>query len=182
MHDEARLLPDVLKAVEIEKAILVGHSDGASIAIICTGSGACSSTAQALILEAPHVFAEEIGLQSIARARQDFLTGDLAGKLRKRHGDNVHGAFWGWNDAWLHPDFRAWNLEEYLPGVRVPTLLIQGENDPYGTLKQVEAIQRQAGGPVKVRLLPECGHSPHREHPAEVLAEMAQFVSQIIQS
>lgn len=179
MHDEARLLPEVLKAVGIQDAILVGHSDGASIAIICAGSGACATAARALILEAPHVFAEEVGLRSIAQARDSFQAGDLAAKLARYHGDNLQGAFWGWNGAWLHPDFRFWNLEEYLPTVRVPSLLIQGEDDEYGTLKQVEAIQRQAGGPVEVRLLPGCGHSPHRDRPAEVLAEMARFASAV---
>src|SRR5262249_26347647 len=110
-------------------------------------------------------------------ARESFQAGDLAAKLVRYHGDNRQCAFWGWNGAWLHPDFRFWNLEEYLPGIRVPTLVIQGEDDEYGTLKQVEAIQRQAGGPVEVRLLPRCGHSPHRDRPAEGLAEMARFAS-----
>jgi pimeloyl-ACP methyl ester carboxylesterase len=177
MHDEALLLPQVLRAVGIERAILVGHSDGASIAIIYAGSNPAPGLL-ALILEAPHVFTEEAGLASIEKARQAFLTTDLPQKLAKYHGKNVEGAFWGWNRAWLHPGFRSWNLEAYLPRIQVPTLVIQGEDDEFGTIKQVDAVQRQLGGKVEVVLLPGCGHSPHRDRPKEVLAAMRRFVTQ----
>ena len=174
MHDEALLLPDVLKSVGIEQSILVGHSDGASISIIYAGSDACPGL-RGLILEAPHVFAEEVGLESIARARQAFLATDLPQKLARYHGNNVDGAFWGWNRAWLDPDFRSWNLESYLPRIQVPILLIQGEDDEFGTMKQVEAVQRQVNAPVEVLRLDRCGHSPHRDRPAEVLGAMTRF-------
>lgn len=176
MHDEALLLPQVLSAVGIERAILVGHSDGASIAIIYAGSYPAPGLL-GLVLEAPHVFAEEAGLKSIEKARQAFLTTDLPHKLAKYHGKNVEGAFWGWNRAWLDPGFRSWNLEAYLPRIQVPTLVIQGEDDEFGTLQQVEAVRRQVGGGVEVVLLPGCGHSPHRDRPKEVLAAMRRFVT-----
>jgi pimeloyl-ACP methyl ester carboxylesterase len=196
MHEEALLVPEVLAAAGISDAILIGHSDGASIAIIYAGSagnaganaenpgsdsGAAGSRIQqapmvrGLILEAPHVFTEELGLRSIARAREDFLTGDLRNKLARYHGENVDGAFWGWNGAWLNPDFRKWNLESYLPNIGLPMLIIQGEDDQFGTLKQVEAIQRKAAGPVELSLLPACGHAPHRDQPQTVLASMTRF-------
>jgi pimeloyl-ACP methyl ester carboxylesterase len=180
MHHEALLLPEVLGAVGIERAVLVGHSDGASIAIIYAGSNPAPGLL-GLVLEAPHVFAEEAGLKSIEKARQAFLTTDLPHKLAKYHGKNVEGAFWGWNRAWLDPGFRSWNLEAYLPRIQVPTLVIQGEDDEFGTLKQVEAVQRQLGGGVEVVLLPGCGHSPHRDRPKEVLAAMRRFVTTRLQ-
>jgi pimeloyl-ACP methyl ester carboxylesterase len=175
MHDEAGLLPEVLGAVGIRESVLVGHSDGASIAIIHAGSGRHSGL-KGLILEAPHVFAEQVGLESIEKARQAFLSTDLPQKLAKYHGENVQGAFWGWNRAWLDPGFRSWNLESYLPQIQVPTLVIQGEDDQFGTTKQVEAVRSQVCGPVEVLLLPQCGHSPHRDHPKEVLGAMSRFV------
>jgi pimeloyl-ACP methyl ester carboxylesterase len=175
MHDEAVLLPEVLSAVGIKDFVLVGHSDGASIAIIYAGSGRQAGL-NGLILEAPHVFAEPVGLESIEKAQQAFLTTDLPQKLAKYHGANLEGAFWGWNRAWLDPGFRLWNLESYLPQIQVPTLVIQGEDDQFGTIKQVDAVQRQIGGAVQALLLPQCGHSPHRDHPKEVLEAMSRFV------
>ncbi len=174
MHDEAQLLPEVLRAVGIEEALLIGQSDGASIAIIYAGSGHRSGL-RGLILEAPHVFAEEVGLQSIDAARKAFLTTDLPAKLAKYHGQNVEVAFWGWNRAWLDPGFRSWNLESYLPGIQVPTLVIQGKDDQFGTVKQVEAVKQQAGSPVEVLLLPGCGHAPHRDQPEAVLEAISRF-------
>jgi pimeloyl-ACP methyl ester carboxylesterase len=178
MHDEARLLPAVLKAVEVEGAIMVGHSDGASIAIIYAGAEQ-PDLLKGLILEAPHVFAEEVGLQSIEKARDEFLTADLRKKLARYHGKNIECAFWGWNRAWLDPEFRYWNLEGYLPQIRVPALVIQGLDDQFGTVEQVEAVQRKSGGPVEVLLLPSCGHSPHRDQRHEALVAMTRFARKI---
>ena len=160
MHDEAALLPDLLKAAGIDDPVLVGHSDGASISIIHAGSG---GKARALVLEAPHVFTEEMGLRSIAKAREAYESGDLRTRLAKYH-QNVDAAFWGWNRPWLDPEFRKWNLEEFLPRIPVPILVVQGEDDEYGTRKQVDAIQRGARQ-VEVLMLPRCGHSPHRDQP-----------------
>jgi pimeloyl-ACP methyl ester carboxylesterase len=176
MHDEALLvLPEVLEAAGVREAILVGHSDGGSIALIHAGSGQ-GTRVRALILEAPHVFCEEVSVRSIAAAGERYRQGDLRRALERHHGANVDVAFWGWNRAWLDPAFRAWNIEEYLPGVRVPVLVIQGDRDEYGTLKQLDAIAAGCRGPVERLVLPDCGHSPHREQPETTLAAMASFL------
>jgi pimeloyl-ACP methyl ester carboxylesterase len=172
MHDEAELLPEILKAAGIDDPILVGHSDGASIAILYAGAG---GAARALILEAPHVFAEESGLQSIARMRDQYLQTDLKGRLARWH-KNVEAAFWGWNRPWLDPEFRRWNIEESLPRIAAPVLVVQGEQDEYGTGKQVESIQSKAKGPVETMMLAQCGHSPHRDQPERTLQGMADFL------
>jgi pimeloyl-ACP methyl ester carboxylesterase len=175
MHDEAELLPEVLQSAGVSDPILVGHSDGASISIIAAGMGLA---ARALILEAPHVFTEEGGLQSIAKMRDLYAQTDLRAKLARWHED-VDAAFHGWNGAWLNPDFREWNLEEYLPRIRSPILIVQGTNDEYGTTRQIEAIQRGAQGTVETVLLPDCGHSPHRDKPEETLRTMQEFLKRL---
>ena len=175
MHHEAAVLPKVLAQAGIREHVLVGHSDGASISLIHAGSNP-SAGLRGLILEAPHVFTEPHGLASIARAREAYAATNLRQRLERHHGANVDVAFRGWNDVWLDPEFRAWNLEEYLPAVRVPILILQGEDDEYGTWAQVEAIERQSGGPVESTALPDCGHSPHREQPERTLEAMAAFV------
>jgi len=179
MHEEGlRVLPEVLDAAGVRDAVLVGHSDGASIAMIHAGSGAADRV-RGLVLEAPHVFVEDVTVESIARIGEAYRETDLRAKLARHHGDNVDCAFLGWNGVWLDPAFRAWNVEAYLPHVTVPTLLIQGADDEYGTLAQVEAVRRQAGGPVKTVVLPGVGHSPHREAPEAVLRAAAEFVESV---
>jgi pimeloyl-ACP methyl ester carboxylesterase len=165
MHDEARVLPEVLDAAGVREAVLVGHSDGAP-----------SSRVRALALEAPHVFCEDVTVRSIEGAAVSYRAGDLKRALERHHGANVDVAFWGWNRAWLDPGFRSWNLEEFLPRIRVPVLLVQGERDEYGTLRQVEAIEAACAGPVRRLVLPDCGHAPHRDQPQRTLAAMAAFV------
>ncbi|HET7232861.1 MAG TPA: alpha/beta hydrolase [Longimicrobium sp.] len=179
MHDEAVVLGEVLDALGIREHVLFGHSDGASISLIHAGSQPRPGLS-GVIAEAPHVFAEPHGLASIARMADVYRETDLREKLARHHGGNVDIAFRGWNDVWLHPGFRAWNIEAYLPGIRVPVLVVQGHDDEYGTWAQVEAIQRQSGAPVEVLGLPECGHSPHREHPDAVLAASAGFVRRCV--
>lgn len=176
MHDEAGLLPELLESADIAEPVLVGHSDGASIAIIAAGQGL---SVRALILEAPHVFTEESGLQSIAKMRDLYARTDLRTRLSRWHQD-VDAAFHGWNGAWLHPDFRRWNIEEYLPLIQAPMLLLQGEDDEYGSLKQLEAIQRGAKGKTERVLLPGCGHSPHKDQPQETLLAMAGFLRRVL--
>lgn len=180
MHHEATdVLPEVLDRMRVQAAVLVGHSDGGSIALIhaarCGGA-----RVRGLALEAPHVFVEELSVRSIAAAAEAYRVTDLRARLRRHHGDNVDVAFWGWNRAWLDPEFRQWNLEALLPDVRVPVLVVQGREDPYGTLAQVEAIRRQASGPVRTLILDHCGHSPHREQPEAVLAAMEGFATEVL--
>jgi pimeloyl-ACP methyl ester carboxylesterase len=179
MHDEAETLSKVLARAGVRDSILIGHSDGASIALIY--SGGRHAGLRGLILEAPHVFAEPQGLESIAQIRVIYETDDLREHLARHHGANVDIAFRGWNDVWLDPEFRAWNIEEYLPSIAAPILILQGDDDEYGTWRQVEAIQRQSGGPVKAIEIRDCGHSPHREHPKRTLRNMAAFVRRLLE-
>jgi pimeloyl-ACP methyl ester carboxylesterase len=177
MEVEARSLPAVLGAAGIDDAILVGHSDGASIAIASAG-GAGRERVRGLVLLAPHVFVETGGLEAIADARVAYEQGDLRERLARHHGDNVDVAFRGWNDAWLAPGFRAFNLERYLPAIAVPTVVVQGDADPYGTLAQVAAIERGVPGARRV-VLAGCGHAPHRERPDETTAAVAALAHEV---
>jgi pimeloyl-ACP methyl ester carboxylesterase len=179
MHDEARVLPEVLDAAAVRDAVLVGHSDGASIALIHAGS-ASSRRVRALALEAPHVFVEDVTVRSIEKAAESYRTGDLRRALERHHGTNVDVAFRGWNRAWLDPAFRSWTIEEFLPAIRVPVLVVQGEQDEYGTLRQLDAIEAGCSGPVTRLVLPDCGHAPHRDQPDETLMAMATFVRETI--
>lgn len=179
MHDEAAVLREVLERLEIRDHVLFGHSDGASISLIHAGSDPAPGL-RAVIVEAPHVFTEPHGLASIAAIREVYETTDLRDRLARHHGENVDVAFRGWNDVWLDPEFAAWNIEAYLPSIRAPLLVIQGEDDEYGTWAQVEAIQRQSGGPVEVLPVPRCGHSPHRERPESVLAAASAFIRRVL--
>lgn len=175
MQEEAKVsLPALLDELGIDRVILVGHSDGASIALVHAALDG-GKRVRGLVLEAPHVFVEDVSVASIAKAREAYEQGDLREKLAKHHGANVDVAFRGWNDAWLDPAFRTWNLEEYLPRIEVPVLVIQGEDDPYGTRAQVDAIARQVRGPVEVLMLPRCGHSPHRDQPEATESAMIAF-------
>jgi pimeloyl-ACP methyl ester carboxylesterase len=179
MHEEGlSVLPELLEAAGVRECVLVGHSDGGSIAIVYAG-GTPAVPLRGVITEAAHVFCEEITVRSIEQAGEAYRHGGLRAKLQKYHGDNTDCAFWGWHDAWRHPEFRAWNLEEYLPRIRVPTLVIQGEGDPYGTAAQVEAIRRGAGAGAEVAMLSGCGHCPHLERADATLEAMAGFVSRL---
>ena len=174
MHDEALVSPpQALAALEIESPILVGHSDGASIALIHAGAG---HPVRGLALMAPHVFVEEIGLRSIQQVKRQFETTDLRERLGRYHRD-ARRTFYLWNDAWLDPQFRHWNIEEYLPAIRVPILAIQGVDDEYGTMAQLKSIREKTRGPCEMLELPACGHSPHRDQPDTVLAALTRFVA-----
>jgi len=179
MHDEAlQVLPAVLDARGVRRAILVGHSDGASIALIHAAADRRGRIA-GLVLEAPHVFNEEVCVASIRAAKLAYDEGDLRDRLARHHRD-VDNAFRGWNDIWLHPDFWHWNIEDCLPRIRAPMLVIQGEQDEYGTIRQVEAIEAQAGAPVQRLILPDCRHAPHRDQPGATLRAVKQFVAGIV--
>jgi pimeloyl-ACP methyl ester carboxylesterase len=176
MHHEALdVLPKILSAAAIEQAVLIGHSDGASIALIHAG-GLVDPRILGLVLMAPHVFVEDLTLTSIREAKVAYETTDLRERLARYHGDQVDCAFVGWNQAWLDPDFRDWNLEAYLPQIEVPVLLLQGENDNYGTVRQLEAIQAQLALSAELILLPDCGHSPFRDRPLETLQAISTFL------
>ena len=173
MHDEALVaLPELLAKLRIESPILVGHSDGASIALIHAGAG---HAVRGLALMAPHVFVEEMGIRSIERAKQQFETTDLAERLGRYHRD-ARRTFYLWNDAWLEPQFRHWNIEEYLPCIAVPVLAIQGVDDEYGTMAQLRSIREKTKGPCELLELDACGHSPHRDQPEAALAALTRFV------
>ena len=176
MHDEAlSVLPRFLDALDIRAPILFGHSDGASIALIhAGGSGRAVAGVVAL---APHVFVEELSVRSIAAAKVAYETTDLREKLARYH-DDAEGAFRGWNDIWLSAAFRDWNIEQYLPGIRCPVLVIQGADDEYGTMEQIRRIERDAPR-VESLCLPDCRHSPHRDQPQYVLAAVVDFLTRV---
>ena len=177
MHKEAlEALPELLGALSIRDPILIGHSDGASISIIHAGCGRWQ--VRGLVLMAPHVFVEDITVAAIAQAKTAFETTDLGARLGRYHEDAV-GAFRGWNDIWLHPDFLAWNIESCLPGITAPALLIQGAEDQYGTMAQIEALERQLGGSAETVVLAGCAHSPHVDQTPATLAAIAQFVESV---
>jgi pimeloyl-ACP methyl ester carboxylesterase len=175
MHDGAlNELPELLENLNIENPILVGHSDGASIALIHAGTYQVRGVA----VMAPHVSIEDICVDSITKANAAFETSDLPERLGKYH-RNARKTFHLWADAWLDPAFRLWNIEEYLPRIKCPVLAIQGETDEYGTMAQLDAIARQVGGPCELLKLPDCGHSPHKDQSEKVLKVIADFVRRI---
>lgn len=173
MHDEAETaLPDLIAALGIQSHILIGHSDGASIALIYAGAKPRTGLLGMAVL-APHVFCEEVSVRSIRAADKAYAGGELKARLAKYHGDNVDCAFRGWCDSWLNPDFQRWNIEAYVDRIEVPVLVIQGEDDEYGTVAQVESIRQRAEA--DTLLIPGCGHSPQRDQPAATLAALAGF-------
>lgn len=175
MHDEAlEVLPAVLDQAKVESAVLVGHSDGASIATIYAGARD-DPRLRGLVLMAPHFFCEELSVQSIAAAKQAYEMTELRSRLARYHGNNVDVAFWGWNQAWLHPDFRRWDITAFLPTVSVPMLIIQGREDQYGTTAQIEAARAKVHEPVEVTYLDDCRHSPQADQPEATLAAIADF-------
>jgi pimeloyl-ACP methyl ester carboxylesterase len=175
MHDEAlQILPQFLDAIRVDNPILFGHSDGASIALIYAGGS--GRRVHGVVALAPHVFVEDVSIASIAAAKIAFESTDRRERLSRYH-DDVDGAFWGWNDIWLNPEFRAWNIESYLPGIDCPVLAIQGEQDEYGTLEQLERVAR-ASRKVDLLSLPQCRHSPHRDQPDRVLEALARWMTQ----
>jgi pimeloyl-ACP methyl ester carboxylesterase len=179
MHDEARqVLPKVLDAIGFRRGLLIGHSDGGSIAAIYAGS-VQDHRVLGLVLIAAHFFIEEIGLAEIRRAREAFERGDLRQKLARWHAD-AEGAFWSWCRPWLDAEFVHWNLTEELAHIRVPILIVQGEQDQYGTKRQIEVAQQECYCPVEVALLPNARHAPYREAPEATLAAIVDFVARVL--
>jgi pimeloyl-ACP methyl ester carboxylesterase len=179
MHREAlEVLPAVLAGVGLQRPLLVGHSDGASIALIHAAAG---HPVDGLVLMAPHVFVEDVTVESIAAARQAFDTTDLPTRLGRYH-DHPDSMFGSWTDIWLDPAFRSWNIEDVVDRVRAPMLLIQSAEDPYGTLAQLDAIERRARAPVRRVVLEEPGHAPHVQGREECLEAIRSFVVEIVDS
>lgn len=178
MHDEAFVLSELLERTGTPDPILVGHSDGGSIALIyaalAPAPGLCG-----VITEAAHVFCEAKTVAAIERARVHFTSGRLRTGLVRHHGDNTDVAFFGWCNAWLDPAFREWDIRPLLRSIRVPVLALQGADDEYGTELQLDAIRQQAGAGAVVRVMPQCGHAPHRDQLQPTLDAMAAFVERI---
>ena len=176
MHDEGEaVLPELLDALQIRSAAFFGHSDGASIALIF--AGAFPERATALVLEAPHVFVEEHSIAGIARIGERFRAGEFRSRMARHHRD-VDATFESWNRIWLSPEFRTWNIEPYVERVRAPILCIQGEDDEYGTLSQIDAVASRNSQRTDRLILANCGHSPHRDRPAVVEGAVASWLAE----
>jgi pimeloyl-ACP methyl ester carboxylesterase len=178
MHDEGLVaLPEMLLELELKNPILIGHSDGASIALIHAGAGHAT---RGVVAMAPHVFIEPVCLSSIRTATETFESTDLAQKLGRYHRD-ARKTFYGWADVWLDPEFEGWDIRaDYLPGVRCPVLALQGHDDEYGTMAQLDEIARRVRGPCELLKLDHCGHAPFRDQPETVLTAIRQFVHRIL--
>ncbi len=168
------VLPEVLERLGIVRPILLGHSDGATIAAI----HAASHPVRAVAVIAPHFFTEPSGLAEIARAREAFQEGGLRSRLARHHAD-PDCAFRGWNEAWLDPGFRDWDVSGSIDGIDAPILAIQGEDDPYGTRAQINVIRRRARAPVEVLTVPDCGHAPHLTHAGVTLPAITAFIGTV---
>ena len=179
MDPEAKaVLPRVLQAIGFQRGLLIGHSDGASIATIYAGSTE-DHRISGLVLIAPHFFTEEMGLAAIAQAKVAFESGDLRQRLARWH-QNVDAAFKGWNGAWLDPGFRAWDITDALAYIRVPVAIIQGVDDQYGTQRQIAVAEEQCYCPVEVTLLDGVQHAPQRESPDRVAQVIAEFAKRTL--
>ena len=177
MHDEALIsLPQVVSELDLSNPVVVGHSDGASIALIHAGAG---HALRGVVAMAPHVFIEPICISSIRKATGTFETTDLPARLGRYHKD-ARRTFYGWADVWLDPEFEGWDIRaEYLPNVRCPVLAIQGHDDEYGTMEQLEEIKRRVSGPCELVKLEKCGHAPFRDQPETVLGRVAAFITEV---
>jgi len=181
MHHEAlAVLPELLKKLDISDAILFGHSDGASISLIYGGSGRANRV-RGMIVESPHVVIEDITVESIRKAAHEYEHGDLRSRLLRHQGANVDCAFYGFAETWLNPENAAsWNIVDYVKDISVPFLVIQGEDDEYGTLRQVELIHDAAPEFAEITVIPRCGHHPHFEVPDLVVDRSVSFVRKIV--
>lgn len=177
MHDEALVvLPELLDVLELAQPVLVGHSDGASISLIHAGARDRAVTALALL--APHVIVEDETIAGIEAARDSYLSTDLPSKLARWHHD-ADATFWGWNDVWLSPEFRAWDIRDSLPAITEPVLIVQADADSYGTWAQVDAIEQGVSGPSRSVRLPGAGHGLHLKRRAEIVNALGGFVASL---
>ena len=166
------MLPAVLAETVDHAPILVGHSDGASIALLHAGA---EHTTCGLVLIAPHVFVEETGRTGIRMAVEQYRHDDLATRLGRYH-DHADRLFWDWVDIWLDPEFATWNIEDVLPSITVPVLVVQGDDDEYGTLEQLDRIENGVSGPVERLVVRDGGHAPHLLHPEVVASAIVDFL------
>ncbi len=178
MEQEADLLNQLLDFWQIKKAILFGHSDGGSIALITAGK--YPDKIQGIITEGAHIFVEDVTINGIEEAIKLYKTTDLKTKLKKYHGNKTDEMFWAWASTWTTDEFRNWNIEEFLPKIVCDSLIIQGEEDEYGTLKQVENITTQTNGQSTQLVIPNVKHTPHKEIPELILQKASEFINQII--
>ena len=175
--DEAvRVLPKILDAAEIERCILLGHSDGASIATIYASAKSLDNQAERLILLAPHIFAEEKCVTAVEQAIKAYEKGNLRKALRKFHGKNPECAFRGWSGVWTDLEFSCWSIEEHLPFIKIPVLAIRGEDDPYNTVSHLDGITEKVSGEVECFNLSNCAHAPHKEQEEQVLMLIEKFL------
>jgi pimeloyl-ACP methyl ester carboxylesterase len=178
MHIEALdVLPKLLDQIGFRRGLLLGHSDGASIATIYAG-GSADHRVRGVAMIAPHFVVEDVSVRSIAEIKRTYETTALKTKLARWHGD-VDNTFYGWNGAWLDPEFRRWDISEYLAYIRVPVAILQGVNDEYGTIRQVEIAEEECYCPVEVTIVPGAGHSPHRDAPEATLNAISEFAASI---
>ena len=172
-HEGTAVLAEVLDALGLQQVVLMGHSDGATMAAVYAGS-VSDMRVRGLVLIAPHFFAEPMGLDAIREAGRAYAQGDLKVKLAKYH-SQVDTAFYGWHDVWLHPDFADWNVGDVIDHWRIPVLAIQGTADPYGSLAQIEEIATRIYSPFESLILKDCGHAPHQERPLETVEAITEF-------
>lgn len=179
MHDEAlTTLSDLLAATGVRETLLVGHSDGASIALLHAGLAPEKSRVRGVVSIAAHVIYEPLSLASMRKAKHDFATTNLRAKLARHH-DDVDGAFRGWADLWDDDSLLAWSIVDCLPGITAPVLVIQGTSDEYGTLRQVDLICDCVSGPAE-RMVLACGHAPHEERPEIVFGAIMRFARRVL--
>ncbi|MBW2603248.1 MAG: alpha/beta hydrolase [Deltaproteobacteria bacterium] len=172
--ESSRYLPALLKECDIDNAVLIGHSDGGTIALITAASH--SNLVRGIITEAAHIFVEQITIEGIRRAVEAFETTSLKEKFIRYHKEHTETIFYRWANRWLSPEFSNWNIQKDLSKITCPVLVLQGEDDAYGTPDQVKGIARQVSGPVRVKLIPDCGHTPHFQAKDTVLSEIKRFI------
>ena len=177
LHPEAAVLNDLLIQHNIEKALLFGHSDGGSIALLT--AALFPKRIQAIITEGAHVFVEEVTLAGIRAAKEAYSTTDLPQRLAKYHGPNTDAMVKAWTETWLAPTFRDWDITDFLPQITGPSLIIHGENDEFGTTKQVDTIVTRCSGPAQAWLIPGVQHNPHKEVLEEVISRVKGFINDI---
>lgn len=172
--EATNVLPTVLSTIDKTDVVLIGHSDGATIAAIYAGMYR-DERLRAIVTMAPHFFTEPLGLEAIASTKNAFDSGDLKKRLAKYHQDAEH-TFRGWNNRWLHPGFKRWNVSDVIDGIRVPVLAIQGLDDPYGTLAQIQIIEQRCHSQLDTFLIENCGHAPFLEHMQLVIGRIKHFL------